>query len=440
MRRGLLCLAAKDWKRIARPEAALNVFQTFVHLLAARTRLNSIHHYKHLRFETSIFELMLRQLLNVRTLLAFIAIVIVSGTIWYSTYLANKIEKDEKQKVEEWVAASQALLDPNNTETALPFKIIQNNKDIPIIETNESDSITGNYQNLDSIKIATDKNYIYQQLRKLKSEYPPIIWTDPINPKHTNKYYYGHSRLLDEVRYYPLVQLFIVTLFIIITIISLRTSYQSTQNQVWAGMAKETAHQLGTPVSSLEGWVEILKETLGKEALLNELEKDVGRLRLVTDRFGKIGSTPHFEEKNIVAQVTDVMDYIRKRASNKVQFALNNDGQKEIFVHISGPLFDWVIENLLKNALDAMEGKGSITVDIIELSKKVMIDITDTGKGISKQNISKVFKPGFTTKKRGWGLGLSLSKRIIEQYHKGSLSVKHSELGKGTTFRIMLKK
>lgn len=383
---------------------------------------------------------MFRQLLNVRTLLALIAIIIVSGTISYSSYLAKKIEKEEKLKVQEWVAASQALLDPNNTETALPFQITQNNKDIPIIETNERDSITGVYQNLDSAKIATDKNYIYEKLQKLKSEYPPIVWNDPLNPKRFNKYYYGHSRLLDEVRYYPLVQLFIVTLFIIITFISLRTSYQSTQNQVWAGMAKETAHQLGTPVSSLEGWVEILKETHTGENFVAELEKDVSRLRLVTDRFGKIGSTPHFEEKDIVAQVSNVMEYIRKRASNKVQFILKDYGHPKIMAHISGPLFDWVIENLLKNALDAMEGKGSIIIDIIEHEKDVFIDVTDTGKGISKQNISKVFKPGFTTKKRGWGLGLSLSKRIIEQYHKGSLSVKHSELGKGTTFRIVLKK
>jgi signal transduction histidine kinase len=383
---------------------------------------------------------MFRQLLNVRTLLAVIAIVIVSGTIWYSSYLAKKIELEEKQKVEEWVAASQALLDPNNAEISLPFKITQNNKDIPIIETNERDSITGVYQNLDTVKIKSDPNYIQQQLKKLKSENAPIIWTDPLNSKRVNKYYYGHSRLLDEVRYYPLVQLFIVTLFIIITIISLRTSYRSTQNQVWAGMAKETAHQLGTPVSSLEGWIEILKETHTNESFVEELGKDVGRLRLVTDRFGKIGSTPHLEERDVVAQINDVMDYVRKRASNKVQFALQHHGHQKISAPISGPLFDWVIENLLKNALDAMEGKGFITVDIHEHERDVMIDVTDTGKGISKQNITKVFKPGFTTKKRGWGLGLSLSKRIIEQYHKGSLTVKHSELGKGTTFRIVLKK
>src|SRR5579875_39980 len=240
---------------------------------------------------------MFRQWVNWKTLLAFIAICIVSGTIWYSSYLAKKIEREEKKKVQEWVDANKSLLNPNNTETELAFKIITDNTDIPIIETNEKDSITGNYQNLDSQKIAGNKNYILMKLREFQNENRPIIWTDPKNPKHLNKYFYGHSRLLDEVRYYPIVQLFIVSLFIIITITTLRSSYRSTQNQVWAGMAKETAHQLGTPVSSLEGWMEILKETHSNESFVNEMEKDVTRLRLVSDRFGKIGSTPQLEEK-----------------------------------------------------------------------------------------------------------------------------------------------
>jgi signal transduction histidine kinase len=205
-------------------------------------------------------------------------------------------------------------------------------------------------------------------------------------------------------------------------------------------MAKETAHQLGTPVSSLEGWVEILKETHSGETFVPEIEKDVSRLRLVSDRFGKIGSTPQLEEKNIIDQVENMVEYIRKRAGGKVSFSINTYGVEQIPVKISAPLFDWVIENLLKNALDAMEGRGSINVDIRDQVSNAIIDVTDSGKGISKQNISKVFKPGFTTKKRGWGLGLSLSKRIVEQYHKGSLTVRNSELGKGTTFRIVLVK
>jgi signal transduction histidine kinase len=205
-------------------------------------------------------------------------------------------------------------------------------------------------------------------------------------------------------------------------------------------MAKETAHQLGTPVSSLEGWVEMLREDPAGAKIANELEKDVNRLRLVSDRFGKIGSTPHLEELNVVAQVQQMVDYMKKRATGKIHFIVNNHGQSVLMAHISAPLFDWVIENLLKNALDAMEGKGDIIVDMQGDAKTVTIDVTDTGKGISKQNIARVFKPGFTTKKRGWGLGLSLSRRIIQQYHKGQLFVKHSEPGKGTTFRIVLNK
>lgn len=382
---------------------------------------------------------MFRQWLNWRTLLAVIAILIVSGTISYSSYLANKIEKEERQKVEQWIQASALLLSPSTTDPQFPFKIIQDNDDIPIIWTDEKDKIL-DHINLDSNKTRHDQGYIKKRLQVFKAENPPIVWTDPLDSSHTNRYYYGHSALLREVRYYPIIQLIIVGLFILITFLALRSTYQSTQNGVWAGMAKETAHQLGTPVSSLEGWLEILKDVPGNERYLPELEKDITRLRLVSDRFGKIGSTPQLEERNVIQQIKEVIDYVRKRASGRVGFVLDAHGETNLPLRLSGPLFDWVIENLLKNALDAMEGKGMITVSIKGSRAGVIIDITDTGKGISKQNISKVFKPGFTTKKRGWGLGLSLSKRIIEQYHKGILSLKNSEPGKGTTFRIVLKK
>lgn len=382
---------------------------------------------------------MFPQLFNWRTLLAAIGILIVSGTIWYSSYLAEKIEKEENQKVNEWVQANKSLFSDNTVDTRLHFEIIKDvNDDIPIIVTNERDSIIEN--NFDTTSASKDQGYIQKKLKQFKSENDPIIYYDAIDSTNYNKYYYGHSRLLREVRYYPFVQLLIVGLFITVTLLALRSSYRSIQNQVWAGMAKETAHQLGTPVSSLEGWVEILKDTPGAEKYIPELEKDISRLRLVSDRFGKIGSTPQLEEKNIIEQIENVVEYLRKRAPGKISFEVNTHGQTNIPVKISGPLFDWVIENLLKNALDAMEGKGTIYVDIMRGENNLVIDVTDTGKGISKQNISKVFNPGFTTKKRGWGLGLSLSRRIIEQYHKGTIAVKNSELGKGTTFRIVLKK
>ena len=439
---------------------------------------------------------MIRSLLNWRSLLALVGIVIVTATIFYSQYLAKKIAADERAKVSLWVAASKAMLSNPAMDLTLPNLIRNGQQSIPIIETNEKDTII-DYINLDSARASRDKAWLYRQLDKFRSENGPLEVTLSENPYVANRYYYGHTALLDEVRYYPLVQLFIVALFIFFTLYSITVRNKATTNQLWAGMAKETAHQLGTPVSSLEGWVEMLKETDLDARTVQEIRKDVDRLKLVSDRFGKIGSTPQLEHKDLIGQVRTMMEYIRKRAAGKVQFTLQTPGRPAeqmpgrsagqppggpagqlqgravdqppgktaepavtagttgsagtaepastapllpLTARISGPLFDWVIENLLKNALDAMEGRGSITITIIELEKEIMIDVTDTGKGIAAKNVAKVFKPGFTTKKRGWGLGLSLSKRIIEQYHKGQLFVRHSEIGKGTTFRIVLKK
>ena len=382
---------------------------------------------------------MFRQYLNWRTTLALIAILIVSGTIFYSQYLARKIKGEERLRVEQWFKAGKFIISaPDSVDIGFASLIVTENKTIPIIETNEKDSITS-HVNLDSAR-AADPQYLETKLRQLKSQHNPFEWVDPADSSIRNRYYYGNSKLLDEVRYYPIIQLLIVALFIVITILSLRSRHRSLQNQVWAGMAKETAHQLGTPVSSLEGWVEMLKDSPLDKKIVQELEKDVDRLRLVSDRFGKIGSSPQLESTDLLKQVNSMVDYMRKRATGKIIFTVNHQNREAIFARISPPLFDWVIENLLKNALDAMEGKGSITVNINEDDKAVYLEVTDTGKGISKKNIGQVFKPGFTTKKRGWGLGLSLSKRIIAQYHKGEIYVKHSEIGKGTTFRIVLKK
>ena len=383
---------------------------------------------------------MFTQLFNWRTGLAIVAIGIVTGTVFYSQYLSKKIGADEKIRIEEWAQAARNLSDPNSTETNLTGKVlIENNKDIPMISVNEKDSILDHY-NLDSSAIANDKNYLKEKIKEFKSANEPITWINPLNAKERNTIYYGQSKLLKQVRYYPLIQLFIVALFIIITLITISTRNKSTQNQVWAGMAKETAHQLGTPLSSLQGWVEMLKESPANERIATEMAKDVDRLKLVSDRFGKIGSKPQLEEINIIEQIENMVAYIKRRATDRVSFAINSNGENNITAKINGPLFDWVIENLLKNALDAMEGKGSINVNIKNETSEIIIDVKDSGKGISGQNINKFFKPGFTTKKRGWGLGLSLSKRIIDQYHKGELYVKQSELGKGTTFRIVLKK
>ena len=301
------------------------------------------------------------------------------------------------------------------------------------------DNPSGEGLNLDSNAIKNDTGYLRQTVQEFKQLHEELRIEISKDPLIMNKYYYGDSKLLKEVRYYPLIQLFIVALFILITLITISTRNKSTQNQVWAGMAKETAHQLGTPLSSLQGWIELLKEKDGNEKIIHEMAKDVDRLKLVSERFGKIGSTPQLEEMNLVTQIENMVAYIKRRAPEKVNFNLTK-AENEVTGMINGPLFDWVIENLLKNALDAMEGKGNINVNIKNEVAQIIIDITDTGKGINKQHFNKVFKPGFTTKKRGWGLGLSLSKRIIEHYHKGELFVKSSEPGKGTTFRIVLSK
>lgn len=381
---------------------------------------------------------MIASLFNWRTGLAVIAIVIVSSSVFYSKYLAKKIIKEERLRVEQWVEAEKLLgTDSTSVSTKLITLIIPENKTIPIIVTNEKGEIITS-ANLDSAKLAADPGYVHAQLKQFQSQNKPVEWINPLDHSQRDYYYYGHTSLLSEVEYFPLIQLFIVALFIIITITTISIRNKSTQNQVWAGMAKETAHQLGTPISSLEGWVEMLKENAANDSITGELKKDVDRLKLVSDRFGKIGSTPQLELNNVVEATEKMVEYIRKRAAGKVQFVLNQYGMPFIGAAISPPLFDWVIENLLKNALDAMDGKGTISIDIKENQKDIFIDVADTGKGITASNISKVFKPGFTTKKRGWGLGLSLSKRIIEQFHKGKLFVKQSEPGRGTTFRIIL--
>lgn len=381
---------------------------------------------------------MFRQYLDRRTLPALIAIFIVAGTIFYSDYLAKKIASEERVKVEQWVEATQFVISaPAGSDTKLASLIRNEQTSIPIIETDEKDSIIS-WINLDSQKIVNDPSYLKEQLKEFRRKHDPIILTISETPRYVNKYYYGNSFLAKEVRYYPIIQLLIVALFIVVIILSIQLRNRSVQNQVWAGLAKETAHQLGTPVSSLQGWVEMLKETGKEPMIVSELEKDVDRLKLVSDRFGKIGSKPQLMHTDLVQQLISMTDYMKRRAADKVQFELKLHKINEYPAPVSPQLFDWVIENLLKNALDAMDGIGKIVVELKDEEEYAAIEITDTGKGIPRNMWTQIFKPGFTTKKRGWGLGLSLSKRIIEQYHKGSLFVKNSEYGKGTTFRIEL--
>lgn len=383
---------------------------------------------------------MIRSFLNWRSGLAFIAILIVGSSVFYSQYLAKKIIREERARVEQWVESAHLLInDSTGISTRLASLIITENKTIPIIVTDEKGEIITT-ANLDSARMSSDPNYVKNQLAGFRAQNEPVEWVNPLHPEQRDYFYYGHTSLLREVQYFPLIQLFIVALFIIVTITTIAIRNKSTQNQVWAGMAKETAHQLGTPISSLEGWVEMLRENPLNDPITAELQKDVARLKLVSDRFGKIGSKPKLEPNDIALETGKMVEYMSKRAAGKVHFTFNHPANTPVIASISPPLFDWVIENLLKNALDAMDGQGSITISLRENPKEVYIDVADTGKGISAANIAKVFKPGFTTKKRGWGLGLSLSKRIVEQFHGGKLFIKHSEPAKGTTFRIILPK
>jgi signal transduction histidine kinase len=383
---------------------------------------------------------MFASLFNWRTLLILIAIAIVSGTIVYSQYVAKQIAIKERQQAEAWVEAERTII--RSTDSAsiiLATKIATENKDIPIIETNTKDSITGNFINLNENALSENPNYLKQQLQLFKQYNPqPIEFILNDSAGTVMRYYYGPSKLLREVKWYPIIQLMIVALFVLIAFFSLQINFKSNQNQLWASMAKETAHQLGTPVSSLEGWLEILKEKQENQSIVSEIEKDIKRLLLVTDRFGKIGSITKLEWGNPYLQTVSVVEYMKKRSSEHILFTINAGDTKQLTTFLSPTLFNWVLENLLKNALDALEGKGSININISRAAKQLTIDIGDTGKGIPSYLFKKVFKPGFTTKKRGWGIGLSLSKKIMEQSHNGKLFVKKSEPGLGTTFSIVL--
>ncbi|QOR76390.1 MAG: HAMP domain-containing histidine kinase [Thermoflavifilum sp.] len=384
----------------------------------------------------------MQHLFSWRNLLLLLACLIIATTVVYVNNLVKQMQAEEKRRIEEWVAAYQELQKASpNDNLNLELKIITNNTTIPVIAVNNKGQIIDS-RNLDSTKIAHDPDYLVRQLNLFKSQHPPILeHYDPAHPEAVNYFYYGDSILLKQIRYYPYVQLTVIALFLLIVFMAISSSNRSSQNQLWVGLARETAHQLGTPLSSLQAWVEMLKEHPAQMAsLATEIQKDVERLNLIAERFSKIGSEPEFEETDLIALVQNVMLYMRKRASQKIQFVLHTQDETEMIALVSPTLFSWVIENLLKNALDATEGQGSIEINMYNQPTQWWIDIRDSGKGIPKHLWNKIFKPGFTTKKRGWGLGLSLAKRIVETYHKGKLILKSSEPGKGSTFRIILYK
>ena len=316
-------------------------------------------------------------------------------------------------------------------------EVVVNTASVPVIITDSSKSKMIAFGNIDSIKI-NDRNYANEMLSVMQTQNNPIV----VELYGIGKSYvfYKDSFLLTQLKYYPFVQFIIIGLFLFVAYLLFSTSRNAEQNQVWVGMAKETAHQLGTPLSSLMAWVEILKMKNMDSATISEIEKDVHRFEIITQRFSNIGSLPKLEKQNIVKSVYDAIDYVIARSSKKVKFSVNISKEVEYNIPLNEPLFEWVIENLCKNAMDAMDGEGKIDIFVTEENQTILIDITDTGKGIFKSKFKTVFKPGYTSKKRGWGLGLTLCKRIIETYHKGQIFVRNSTIGKGTTFRIILNK
>lgn len=384
---------------------------------------------------------MFKQFRGWKGVLAVLAILIIATTLLYVSNLARRMQQEERMKMRTWVEASKEILTaPQDANLNLASEIIKNNTSIPIIQVDNEGHIL-NTNNLDPSKLRDNPSYAKKKLEQFKTQHAPILLQyNPTDSTERNLIYYGDSIILQQIRYYPYIQLGVVALFILVTLIALTTTNKSTQNQLWVGLAKETAHQLGTPLSSMEAWVELLREKKENESIVTEISRDLNRLKLISERFSKIGSTPALEENELISEIHNVVAYMKRRAPQKIRFIVKTHGEEDIPAMISPLLFDWVIENLLKNALDAMGGKGSISIDISSHTTQNVIDVTDTGKGIAGINLDKVFKPGFSTKKRGWGLGLSLSKRIIEDYHSGRLFVKASELNKGTTFRIILRK
>lgn len=379
---------------------------------------------------------------QVKIILVLAAIVIAVTSLIISNIFVKDLAKEERNKMEIWADAMRSFnMADETTDLGLVLKVMNDNNTIPVIVLDNKGLVqicrnvdVGNRSEKDSVAYVSHLGKrLYDAGRFIR------ISMDDANKKAYVDVCYDDSTILKRLAHYPYVQLGVVLIFVVVAIFALLTSKKAEQNKVWVGLSKETAHQLGTPISSLMAWIEILKENYPDDDLIPEMDKDVKRLQLIADRFSKIGSLPEPVPSSLSDVVDHVIDYMDRRTSSKVLMT-KKFPQNDIIVNLNASLFEWVIENLCKNAVDAMEGEGHITIEVLDLPGKAVIEVTDDGKGIRKKDISSVFKPGFTTKKRGWGLGLSLAKRIVEEYHHGRIFVKRSEVGVGTTFRIEIKK
>ena len=374
---------------------------------------------------------------NWKIVLFIFATIICLASLTYTNKLVSDLDTEERKKIELWAEATNQLVNSGMgpTNNILASRIMQENTTIPIILTNEVGEIIGN-RNLP--QRPNQEAFLQRQLSIMMEQHEPIIIEAKMNGQVilTQYLYYKDSYILSQLRFYPLLQLLVIFLYVGIAYLAFNRSKKSEQNLVWAGMAKETAHQIGTPLSSLMAWVEILKAKEGMTEISEEINKDVKRLETITERFSKVGSKPKLENESIYEILNQTVSYLQDRLSSNVHLELDNQCNDST-APINSTLFEWVVENICKNAADAMDGKGLIKITLFSDSDYLKIDITDNGKGLQKANFKRIFEPGFTTKKRGWGLGLSLSKRIIEEYHLGRLYVKSSSK-EGTTFRISL--
>lgn len=379
---------------------------------------------------------------RVKIVFVLTAILVAISSLFVSKTLTDNLKREEHGRMEVWAEAMKSLSKADgNTDLSLVLKVLNENDYIPVILLDRRGNVT-DYRNV-SLRGANRADSLRDArqlaLNWIAEGHVIRVTIDNVDNSYINVCY-DESLILKRLTIFPFVQLAVVVIFVVLAVFALLASKRAEQNRVWAGLSKETAHQLGTPISSLMAWVEVLKEEYPDDALIPELDKDVSRLRLISDRFSKIGSKPELAIVSLQEVLAHVVDYIDRRTSRNVVIRCQLPDH-DVMVNINVALFEWVIENLCKNAVDAMDGgPGTISIAVMETGQKVAIDVADTGKGISKKNIKNVFRPGFTTKKRGWGLGLSLAKRIIEEYHKGRIFVKSSEVGVGTTFRIELVK
>ena len=376
-----------------------------------------------------------REFKRIRTVLIIVAIVIAVSSLFVSQSLVKDLSREEHSKMELFAQAYRSLSDADeNTDLSLVLAVMSGNQTIPVIVVDETGDIKS-FLNIE-IRKADTLAYLNSCVERMRSLGNAIkIYYDESDTEHYNEVCFDESLLLNRLTVYPYIQLSVVMLFVLIAIFALLSFKKTEQNRVWVGLSKETAHQLGTPISSLMAWNELLKDKYKDDELISEMEKDVNRLQMVAERFSKIGSMPEPVQADMVGVLDGVIDYVEHRSPATVKF-IRNFPNPPVNAKVNASLFGWVIENICKNAVDAMSGKGKLTIKLTEEKNYVTIDVTDTGKGIAKNSWRSVFDPGYTTKERGWGLGLSLAKRIVTEYHKGKIYVAHSELGKGTTFRI----